>query len=87
MEATENKENYIHALEDNDCDNYVTLQKEYLNYGKFDSALGDIMPAVLSNSLNLSIDIEDGRTENRIVVQPSNPKYLPVNKIKVRLSG
>ena len=87
LEATENKDNYIHAFENTDSDNYVTLLKEYLNHGKFDSVMGDIMPAVLSNSLNLSINIEDGRTGNLIVVQPSNPKYLPVNEIKVRLSG
>lgn len=84
LEAMRNKSMYICYLDESDQANFKYLLRNYLQFGSFNSVLGDLMPSILANALNIKITIEQ-TSGAALSVEPSTSMSSHVNEIHVRL--
>lgn len=84
LEAIRNKTMYICYFNESDQKNFELLLRDYLQNGSFDTVLGDLMPSILANALNVKITIEQDSSAP-FTVEPCSSKSSHGNEIRVKL--
>ena len=85
-EAMLNKFMYSCYLSESDQENFEVLLQDYLLNGSFNTVLGDMMPLILANVLNIKIKIvkESGKL---VTVEPISAASSHMNKIFLKLNN
>lgn len=85
QEAVQNIDDYVGSFAN--ADDYMFQLSEYLNNNLYDSLMGDIMPYILANILNIKINVVRQEAKGvHQVVEPKNPNYN-IQEIYVKLEG
>ena len=86
QEATLNKFMYSCYFTESDQENYEVLLQDYLLNGSFNTILGDVMPSILANALNIKIVIvkESGAP---LTIDPSSAASSHMNEIFLKLNN